>query len=205
MSDSIFTITAPATERKLCTLAALKQELSVTGSAQDAALEARIVEASRVIESYCRRVFARETVREVFRRTHIDELNLRRYPVTTVTSLEIDGTTMAGTDYELDAEAGQLWRLRDDCRIQWCAGKVTAVYSSGYVLPGLPNPDLPEDISRACVLLAAATELSEGRDPMLRSDSAQDVGQTSWLDPRAGMEALPPQVAGLLEPYRSFA
>ena len=79
---------------------------------------------------------------------------------------------------------------------------ITAGPSAGWALPNDASPTLPADIRRACIQLVASLYGARGRDLMVRSESAQDVGQVSYLDPRAGMEALPPQVAGLLAPYR---
>jgi hypothetical protein len=72
-------------------------------------------------------------------------------------------------------------------------------------MPASGSPTLPADIQRACMQLVAGLYAARGRDLSIRSEGAQDVGQISYMDPRAGMEALPPQVAGLLGPYRLAA
>jgi hypothetical protein len=43
-----------------------------------------------------------------------------------------------------------LWRLDDaDCRVAWPAAKIVVAYAAGYVLPGDPQRNLPEDLERA--------------------------------------------------------
>lgn len=202
MARSLVTVTTPATERDLCTLTAVKLELSLSGSAADAILTERIAQMSAMIETHCRRVFARETVQEIFRDVDDYRLSLTRFPVSSITSVTIDGEALSSGDYEIDAEAGALFRLSSDARVSIYASKVTVIYTAGYVLPDTANPTLPADIQRACVLAATTAYLGKGRDLTIRSESAQDVVQVSYLDPRAGIEALPPQVAGLLAPYR---
>lgn len=205
MGDSLLTIVTPATVTALTDLASVKLELGVSGSTEDPYLQAQITQASAAIVSWCGRVFAREVVSEVWRLdADTQPLSLARYPVVTITSVIEDGTTLAGSDYELDADAGMLWRLASDERAAWRARKITVAYTAGYLLPGQVGRTLPADVERACILMVAAQYNAQGRDPMLRSDGAQGIGQVSYLDPRAGMEAMPPQAAALLWRYRSL-
>lgn len=202
---SILTVTTPAAARALCTLAAVKAELSITGTTLDAQLNLRIADASAAIEGYCGRQFCRQGLTEVLRGVCVEELRLAQRPVASITSLTADGALLvSGTDYEADTEAGVLYRLSSDAHVWWSAAKITVVYAAGYLLPDQASADLPADVARACVLTVCAAQLSQGRDLSIRSESAQDVGQVSYLDPREGMEALPPQVAGLLARHRVF-
>lgn len=204
MADSIVSITAPASlaSRRLCTLAAVKAELGITDNVQDAALTAAIDEASSVIASYCGRCFAVQGVSEVWRRPARSALVLRFRPVTALASVTVDGTTLAGTDYEIDGEAGLLWPLSGDCRTAWTGSKTVVAYTAGYTAPDTGTGfTLPLAVSRAAVLLVSSMRLSAGRDLNVRSRSAEGVGSTSYVDARTGMEALPPVVGGLLEPF----
>jgi hypothetical protein len=126
-----------------------------------------------------------------------------RSPVASISSVVEDGITLAASDYEADLQAGLIWRLADDYRVKWSGRKITISYSAGYILPSDAGRNLPQDIQRACVLMVTAQYNARGRDPMIRSESAQDVGQATYLDPREGMESMPPQVAALLYNYRS--
>ncbi len=205
MPDSLLTIVTPATITALTDLASVKLELGVSGSTDDPYLQAQIAQASAAIVSWCGRAFAREVVSEVWRLDAATQpLSLARYPVVSVSSVTEDGATLAASDYELDAEAGMLWRLASDERTDWRARKITVAYTAGYLLPDQQSRTLPHDVQRACVLMVAAQYNARGRDPLLRSEGAQGIGQVSYLDPRAGMEAMPPQAAALLQPYRSF-
>ena len=204
MLGSILTVTTAATERDLCTLAAVKAELGLTTTSFDAALADRIAQASTAIESYCQRVFARENIQEVFRpEAALRSIILARGPVASIASIVADGTTLTPTtEFEFDARAGLIYRLLDDTRAAWRERKITVVYAAGYTLPDTgAGADLPQDIRRACVLTVASAHLGRGRDAMVRSESAQDVGLVSYLDPRAEALGLPPQVAGMLLPY----
>lgn len=202
---SILTIVTPATVTALTDVQSVQAELGLSGTAEAGYLRGQIAQASAAIGSWCGRVFAQEAVREVWRpEVALASLSLARFPVTNIASVVEDGTTLASADYELDAESGLLWRLSSDERSAWRARKITVQYTGGYLLPDQQNRTLPHDVQRACILMVTAGYLARGRDPMLRSESAQDVGQVSYLDPRAGMEAMPPQAAALLQPYRVF-
>ena len=202
-SASILTVTVPAVAHGLTDLASVQAEMGLTGETTDAAyLNGQILTATAAIQSYCGRSFARETVREVFRDVVAQRLTLARTPVASITSVTVDGEALDAADYEADPDSGILYRLSLDARLAWVAAKVTVVYVAGYILPGQANRTLPHDIQRACVLTVAANYSARGRDPLVRSEGAQDVGQVSYLDPRVGMEGLPPQAAGLLNPYR---
>lgn len=202
---SILTPVTPATVTALTDLASVQAELGLSGTAEAGYLRGQIAQASAAISSWCGRVFAAETVREVWRPDRcVESMSLARFPVTSLGSVAEDGTTLSSTDYELDAESGMLWRLSADERTTWRARKITVQYTGGYILPDQSNRTLPQDVQRACILMVTAAYLAKGRDPMLRSEGAQGIGQVSYLDPRAGMEALPPQAAALLQPYRAF-
>jgi hypothetical protein len=205
MATSLLTTITPATVTALTDLHSVQLELGLTGVAEAPYLKGQIAQASAAIVSWCGRAFAQETVREVWRPEGcLQSLSLARFPVTNIASVVEDGTTLASTDYEVDAESGLLWRLSSDERTTWRARKITVQYTGGYILPDAANRTLPHDVQRACILMVTAAWLAKGRDPMLRSESAQDVGQVSYLDPRAGMESMPPQAAALLQPYRVF-
>ena len=202
---SILTIITPATVTALTDVQSVQAELGLSGTAEAGYLRGQIAQASAAISSWCGRAFAQETVREVWRpEGTLASLSLARFPVTTIASVVEDGTTLASADYEVDPESGLIFRLSADERTTWRARKITVQYTGGYILPDAANRTLPHDVQRACILMVTAGYLAKGRDPMLRSESAQDVGQVSYLDPRAGMEAMPPQAAALLAPYRSL-
>lgn len=203
MAYSLLTVTTAATNTALTDMASVQAELSLTSPEDDSYLQAQISAASSAISSWCNRVFARESLQEMWRpESPVEVLMLSRTPVVAIASVVEDGITLSATEYEADLQAGLVWRLADDYRVKWSGRKITLLYSAGYILPSDAGRNLPQDIQRACVLLVTAQHNARGRDPMIRSESAQDVGQATYLDPRAGMEAMPPQAAALLSPYR---
>ncbi len=205
MTSSILTVTGAAASRDLCTLAAVKAELGISTTTFDVDLAGRIVQASAAIESYCSCAFPRETVQEVFRPERpISALLLSRSPVSSITSIAAGAATLVdGTDFEADLKAGIVFRLCSDERYAWRDRKITVVYAAGYILPGNAGENLPSDIQRACILTVASAHLGRGRDAMIRSESAQDVGLVSYLDPRAEALGLPPQAAAMLKPHQA--
>jgi hypothetical protein len=204
MADSLLTVLTSATTTALTDLASVQAELGLSGQDEAPYLNAQIAAASAAIASWCGRSFGQEQVREIWRDLSLPQLALARWPITSIASVVQDGETLQAAQYEADAAAGMLWRLSDDERIRWEARKLTVTYTAGYLLPSQSNRTLPADVQRAATLMVAAQYNARGRDPMLRSESAQDVGQASYLDPRAGMEAMPPQAAALLQPYRAW-
>ncbi len=200
---SLLTTVTAATVTALTDVQSVQLELGLSGQTKAGYLRGQIAQASAAISSWCGRVFAQETVREVWRPEGcVESLSLSRFPVANIASVTEDGTALASTDYEVDAASGLLYRLSSDERTTWRARKITVQYTGGYLLPDQANRTLPHDIQRACILMVTAAYLAKGRDPMLRSESTQDVGSASYLDPRTGMEAMPPQAAALLAPYR---
>lgn len=161
--------------------------------------------ASSAIARQCNRQFGRERLREGLRPGK-GPLILSRSPVSALYSVTADGNQVELEGVELDGGAGLLGRLDaagDAC--PWWNRRVVVEYAAGWAMPGSPDRDLPPDIEQACLLLISDTLAGQGRDPRLRSESTEGVGSTSWLDPRAGQEHLPPQAAGLLRPYRRIA
>lgn len=193
----MLSILVPATSSRLTTLDAVKRELSIAGTSEDARLLAYIDQASIAIADYLGRPLGEETVVETLRLPASSEvIMLSRWPVSAVTSIVEDGTTLAAADYEIDRSF--VYRLSDDERIRWPAVKVVLTYVAGYALPD----GVPAAIERAATQLVVAMSASRGRDPALRSESVEGVGSQSWLDPRNGGGPLPDGVVALLNPYR---
>jgi uncharacterized phiE125 gp8 family phage protein len=207
--DSVVTVVtaAPAADRRLCSLDAVKAELGISGADQDSLLDDLRDQASAAAASFCGRVFAEEVVRETWRnRARVDgALVLARHPVSAVASVTEGGEELIADDYEMDGNSGMLWRLSGDDRACWPAAKLVVEYTAGWRVPDQTSPTLPADVSRAAVLLAASMYHNQGRDRALRSESVDGVMSASYLDPRAGAEQMPPEVAGLLAPYRLVA
>lgn len=199
-------VTTAATSSGLTTIAAAKAEIGGSPDAGD--VQRWIDAASAAIARHTGRVLARETVTETFwlEGRSVEALRLDRVPVATLTSVTVDGTALTlATDVLLDADSGLLHRLSGDVPCDWYAAKVEVAYQGGWILPGASGANLPADIERACQLAVVAMSAGTGRDPQLRSESAEGIGAASWLDPRAEDGALPWSAAALLAPWRRFA
>lgn len=194
-------VITPAVTNDLTVLATVKAELGIFGTTDDAYLDSLIFAVSDGCARYCRRSgWGRETVRQIERLTRCREvIILDRDLLPTISAVTVDGAALAGTDYELDGAL--LYRLSSDRRVDWAGNKVVIDYQAGFT----PLTNLPADLERAALEWIKAAYSARGRDPLLRSQSVQDVGSESYLDPRAGMEAMPPQCAALLDPWRLVA
>lgn len=212
---SLVTVTGASDSRRLTSLPAVRAALEGTSASDDAFLTLTIDRQSMVAESWCRRIFARQNYSEVFRNVLGDEeLSLKYYPIAALTSITVDGTALAGSEYERDNETGFLYRLSTDARIDWSGSKITVVYSGGYILPTQTTiggsahggvRDLPHDVEAAVIELVKYDYASRDRDPSLRSYEIPGVISEGFAIRGAvgGMDgALPGSVAAMLGPYR---
>ena len=211
----MLTVNAAAANRKLTTLAAVKTELGIADSAQDEALSAMIDQMSAAVESFCNRVFAIDAVTESVRlpqgsfdrpEAGVSFLRLSRWPLIGVTSVTEDGTALALTDFEADFSAGTLLRLDGaGRRRRWNAECVVVVYSGGYKLPADEGRTLPFDIELATIEMVRLRYMTKSRDPSLKSINIPGVLQEDyWVGNLSENGAIPPMVAGLLEPTRAL-
>jgi hypothetical protein len=196
----MLTVVTPATTTRLTTIAAARDHLMVADDVSDILLGDWIDQASASIVEFCGRPFARESVRETFRGVCGYAIMLSRFPVVGTPAVVMDGTTLAASDLEWDAEAGLLYRMRGLDRFAWGCRVAAVTYTAGWLLPGQEGRDLPANIEQACLTMIAARYGARGRDPMLRSESTEGVGSASWIA-TADMGALPPQAADLLTRY----
>ena len=215
--NSILTVTDFADSYDLTVLATAKSELGITDTSQDEKIAILIHQISGAISSYCNRVFAEETVEEVFRlnagfaffgrwtnrsELPVNSLILRRRPVNSINSIIEDGINLASTGYEFDPESGILFRLNDeDFRQTWIANKVTINYTAGYLL--LDN--LPYEIEKACLLwIKSAWNLLNRQDASIRSEEIPDVLRREYFDLTRNnliFKDPPPEVMVYLGPY----
>jgi hypothetical protein len=219
--QSLLTVTDPASNYLLTSLANLKLELGVNDNSQDARLNLLIKQVSSAISVICDRVFAKETVSEVFRlsgsgsnfnhtwlsgsaETVRNSLVLRRRPIVGIDSVVVDELTLLTTEYEVDFGAGLLYRLTDnDVRIGWYGGKVSVGYSAGYeLLDGLPS-----EVELACMLWIKSLRAQINRsDNSIKVEDAPDLMRREYFDPlrsvtRGSAYDPPPEVMVLLSPY----
>ncbi len=203
--DSLLTVTTPAsgaTAFDLTTLGDVKADLGITGVSEDAVLTRYVTESSAQLARACDRVFAQETVSEQFR---LDEpkrvLILKRRPAAVVSINEDDDLALGISDWEMDGNAGLLYRLRDDQRLVWTALKIVVVYQAGYALPSAG----PKDLQKAARTLAKAQWLAKGRDPLVRSESVPGVYEVAyWVGALPGGAAWPAEIESAIATYRNI-
>jgi hypothetical protein len=183
----MLTIVTPAAESDLLAVARVKTELSISGSSEDATLELLIAEASALLAAYCGRdTFGRETLLQTERLTCATEsIVLGRDIAPAITSVTVDGETLDTDEYEIDSSL--LYRLEDDQRTWWDAGKVVVSFQAGFSLPN----SAPTALARAALDLVVGMYRGAGRDTTVRQEMVEGVGATSYFDVRAGAGTLP--------------
>lgn len=194
----MLTITTPATNFDLIALATAKTALKITDHSADDFLKDAIKQASDVIARYCRRVFAQETVCETLRLDHSQrEIALERYPVTAISTVVENATTIDASEYELNAESGLLRRLAGDGSRNghWPATRIVVNYTAGYDLP----TRTPDGLKKAVTRLVQAYWHTADRDLSERSSDIPGVHSATYLD----FEHMPFDAEGLLEPFCS--
>jgi uncharacterized phiE125 gp8 family phage protein len=178
----------------LCKLADLKDRLSISGTAEDAALNEAIQDASRMVERHCNRTI--QTPGTTITEYHDGELGtlyLKCFPAVSILSVKVAlDYDFAGTDalianegYRLHADRGRLLRLPDGTMWEPGTEVVEVKYTGGYSDPdsltgGHAAP--PDSIQSAC-LLQAAEMYKRRKDPGYKSADGAMGGVTFGYAP----------------------
>jgi hypothetical protein len=212
-------VVTPPTQTALTTAAAVKAELPGVTPSQALRIPGRIEQASGIITGYLGRKLARATVMDTFAggmdRFWSGALVLSRMPIATLTSVALNGVNQDLTMFEYD-ESGLIYRQGYAYALSHGIGpgyggglgsRIQVTYDGGYLLPGQTGRDLPYEIERACIDVVLALWYRAGRgDPMIRSESIDGIGSTSYLDPAAGAgAAMPPTALAALSPFMNYA
>lgn len=205
---SLLTVTAASNTYDLTVLATVKAEFAIADNSENARLAIWITQASNIAATYCKRVFAQETLTETFRpdrqrglsSARRETLMLARRPIASVTSVTIDDVALTAAEYEFAADAGMLYRLdTSGYRTCWYAAKsIVVIYVAGYEL----LRTLPNDIERAVILIVNDMRSSQLRDPNLKMKRTEGVSEYQWWIPGDAKTTLPIEISGLLDPYR---
>lgn len=201
----MLSVVTPATSARLTTVERARALLGFAAG-QDALALRSIDVASAVVVDWCRRPFALETVRETILWSDSREgILLARGPVTAFVSVKQDGVDLASSEYTYDRELGRLYRQDAGGHVFRWWGSVAVEYSAGYTLPADTGTwTLPPPVERAAILIAGAAMSAAERDPLVKSETVEGVGATTWWVP--GASGLPsPEAEGLLQPYRRIA
>lgn len=140
---------------ELTTLAALKEQIIVTGTGSDTFLTNLIARASAFIKTVTRRCLNATSLTEYHDGAGHDTIRLRDWPVVSVASIHEsadqvwDGTTLvASTDYIVDSRLGRIIK-KSGVRFDRHPLSVRAVYTAGYAT-------IPADLEMACLELCVA-------------------------------------------------
>jgi hypothetical protein len=198
-------VTTAASSTDIVDLATVKDELSITDSAQDTRLSRYIKEASSKIVSYCCQPLAAQTYTQTeylaysYMQSFVRERNsilLGVDNVTGITSVTMDGTVVSSSLYEYDGS--QLFYLDGyGMRTPWSGTKVVVVFTAGFSLPS----GAPADLSRAAIDAVVWIYLNRGRDQSIKSEAVLDVSDKSYFQPTTD-DGLPEHVENALEPYK---
>ena len=200
----MLTVITPATSKRLTTVSTVRDELGITtAEASDDTVNRWIDYASQAIVDYCATEFAEQTyLEEVYAPpANRARILLSRFPVTSVTEAKYGGDVMPVEDYRLDD--GYFYRLSASGRpVFWGPSQIAIQYVAGYTLPGTPNYTLPPTIEQACIDEISARRSRLARDPLIRSETEDGVGATTYQVVSGTGSLTHPDSAGNLERYR---
>lgn len=210
-------VTAPAEYTGLVTLDSVKAYLGINGTDQDQILSGLISSASASCISYLQRPLALQEYRERIRvRGRMAAINLSIGPIATIRSMSVGGRQITALD-ELSVDR-QSARIEDvlpapaTCGFPHHGYDVEVIYLAGFLLPYQNDPEktdtdllpmvvtpLPDDVAGGCLGTIQLMRCGQGRDPLLKTESVQGVGSTTWqtMDPSVG--ALSPDAVAALD------
>lgn len=187
----------------LFTLAEFKEHEGIAGAADDARITSLALRVTRLCESICNRSFADETVTELYDGDGTEDLWLKRPPVTSVTSVTVDGDLLPADEYLVEKGTGCL-RLVDGASVGdilgtsalWPTGKlnVQVVYRGGFAV-------VPEDLKETAILWASQLfNVARNRSGGVLSRTIGDFSET-FVQGSANNAASPDWVRKALRTY----
>lgn len=196
---------------RLTTVENVRSDLTLSeAAAPTQKVERWIDQATGMVQSFCNRVFARQTYRErVVAQPFAAEILLSEGPVIRILSITNRGTPLAdGFDYELDG--GLIYALRNGARCAWHSFPMVVEYEAGWDLPGEPAgtpaaEPLPADVEKAATDLIAAIRSDAGRDPMVKASDVEGVGRREYYVMGAKAQLPHPGAEAVLQRYRKLA
>lgn len=207
----MFEVTTPSQNRAILSADELRvaSGLAATDTSQDGRLGELGLRAADAISHQCKvqgdgvnpPTLLSEVVRDTFRVAAAKPaLVLSRRFVTAVASVAEDGVTLSASDFEVDKGSGVIRRLLGDGYACWPATKIVVSYTAGFVAP-------PMDLKHAAELLLRQMASQSARDPMVRRERVDGVGETEyWVGAVGGAESPAAlAIANLLRPYTSYS
>jgi len=204
--------------RPYASLSELKPYLEImTTDIQDDYLKTLLDDASALVDSYVGRPLRLDTyldTQSVGWNEPCDTLTLRHRPVVQIESIKRNGEDVDFPNgITADPTLGFIRPPQPFGRF-WQPGHYTTIYIAGFVVaPGLPSDTndgaefmvtVPRAVARATLIVAADLFRSRSRDMRVRSETAQGLGSTAWLDPQPGNGGMPTEACDLLQPWVSL-
>ncbi len=154
----------------------LKDYLGITDNSQQDFLIGLINRSTAMIEKYCQRRFKLTTyTEEEYDGTGTCYLNLKNYPIVSITSSQKNFGSVGDTDWD-DLESQFFKALNDTGQIYYSAGFARRVrayrftYSAGY-------SEIPDDLQEACLQLCSYI-YNAGKSKGLRSENLGEYSYT---------------------------
>lgn len=179
-------------------------------TSQDTVLLPMLLAASAAVQSYIGRQITIADWSDRIRIAPGDRrlsLLLGVQPLLSITSVLRDGQALSepADGWDFDPLCGILYPSDGPW---WWPGRYSVTYRAGWVVPDMSDADdnalpvtLPADIRQAVLTAARAFYSARDRDPLLKSESEQGVGSTSWATPDAVSGGLPADAAAMLSRY----
>lgn len=203
------TVETAATTTRLTTVETVTAREEVDAETDPATVGRLIDAATRAIERFCNRTFARQTYIERIDGNASRDLLLRNSPIIGTPTIVADSTPVI--DFEVgDASAGILYReagwLTSGDTYWFAEGdylpttngmRYTVTYEAGYKLPGEDDSTLPYDIEQACIETVVYW-LVRNPDVNVRSHKVDDLMITYAEGMSADHEGIPPIARSML-------
>lgn len=210
-------VTAPAESTDLVSLESAVAYLQISGADQMQGLADLISRASAACVSYLQRPLALQEYRERIRvRGRMTAINLSIGPIAAIRSISVGGKALTSLD-ELSIDRDKS-RIEDVLSVGGICGAhhhgydVEVMYVAGFLLPGMNAPEandsdvlrmaatpLPDDVAGGCLGTVQLLRCGQGRDPLLKTESVQGVGSTTWQSMDPGVGALAPDAVAALD------
>lgn len=184
--------------------------LQATDNSRDVELNLLNLRVSADITDACRVAIAnggeptlkQETLSQVCRGGLRGPLILARRHNVEIVSAVADGTTLAADQYEVEGEAGLLWRLCDGAQVSWTERKIVVTYKAGFA-------EVPAALVGAASDLVRLRLSELSRDPLVKSqrvevDGVETVETGFWVNAGGSSSSSGPVPADILAKLSRF-
>jgi len=212
--SSVISVTAPASDLTLLSIAELRTAVGLSDNSRDADLTRiggyiadAIAQACKVAtDGATPPTLRQESLTETFRLnrwwnrtshyTPKEMLILARRPIVSVASVVEAGNTLDPTapDYEIRSGTGMLLRLFNNAPSHWAHDLIVVTYTAGWAT-------VPQGLKRAAEKMMRLYWAQSTRDPLLRQENIPGVlEQTYWIGSPSD-PSIPQDVMDDLGPY----